>query len=219
MSEWIDISIPLDANTVAWPGDRAFESSRECALEAGAECNLSAFAMSAHLGTHIDSPLHYLAGGDSMDRLPFGAVIGPARVIEVRAAQVGAEQLAPHAIQPGERVLLKTPNSDREWRTRPFDAAYAHLTAGGAEHLAARRPALIGIDYLSAGPPGEGGAEVHRILLQAGVWIVESLDLRALTPGDYDLICLPLRIAGIEGAPARALLRRRASVIESSDPG
>lgn len=213
MSEWIDISIPLDANTVAWPGDREFESSRDCAMEAGAECNLSSFAMSAHLGTHVDSPLHYLADGDSMDRLPFDAVIGRARVIEVRSAEIGAQHLAPHAVQAGERILLKTPNSDREWRTAPFDGAYAHLTAAGAEHLAVRRPALIGIDYLSAGPPGEGGAEVHRILLRAGVWIVESLNLHAVAPGEYDLICLPLRIAGIEGAPARAVLRRRTSVI------
>jgi arylformamidase len=201
MSDWIDISVPLDSRTLAWPGDRKFELTRECSLEDGGECNLSSFAMSAHLGTHLDSPLHYLAGAASLDSFPFDAAIGLARVV----ALDGIEQ---QPIQPGERILLKTRNSDTQWWTEPFREDYAQLTVAAARYLAGRSPRLIGIDYLSIGGPGESGSEVHRVLLNAGIWILESLNLCGVEPGAYEIICLPLRIAGIEGSPCRAILRR-----------
>jgi arylformamidase len=208
MSRWIDVTVPLDAGTVRWPGDRAFELVRESVVEDGGECNLSSFAMSAHLGTHMDAPLHYLASGESMDGLAFEAVIGPARVIEVAGGQVTGEELERHSIRAGERILLKTSNSDSVWHHEPFRRGYAHITESGAEHLAARHPAVMGVDYLSVGGPDESGGEVHRILSRAGIWIVESLNLHGVQPGEYEFVCLPLRIAGIEGAPARALLRQ-----------
>jgi arylformamidase len=201
MSRWIDISVPLDTRTLAWPGDRPFELKRDCSLANGGECNLSSFAMSAHLGTHLDSPLHYVAGGASLDSLPFDAVIGPARVLSL-------DDLEAQPVQPGERILLKTRNSDTEWWTEPFRDNYAHLSLAQARSLADRGIHLIGIDYLSIGGPGESGAEVHRVLLNAGVWILESLNLCGVEPGVYEIVCLPLRIAGIEGSPARAILRR-----------
>lgn len=200
MSDWIDVSVALDAELVRWPGDAAFELRREGSLARGDACNLSSFSMSAHLGTHVDSPLHYAADGASMDELDFDAVVGAARVI-------GMEEAG--GIRRGERVLFKTENSNRAWQHEPFDPSYTALTPGLARELAARRPALVGIDYLSIGTPDLDGEETHRILLGAGIWIVESLDLRGVERGEYDLICLPLKIAGAEGAPARVLLRRR----------
>ncbi len=200
MSGWIDVSVSLDSQLVRWPGDAPFELHRDCAIGAGAACNLSSFSMSAHLGTHLDSPLHYLPGGASMDALPFDAVIGPARVLSLDEAAT---------IRRGQRVLFKTSNSNRDWPHQPFDPAYTALTPDIARTLAAIRPALVGIDYLSIGTPDSDGEETHRILLGAGIWIVESLDLHRIEPGEYHLICLPLKIAGAEGAPARVLLRRR----------
>ena len=201
MSDWIDISVPLDGGTLAWPGDRRFELTKECALGEGGDCNLSSFAMSAHLGTHLDSPLHYAADGRSLDSLALDVVIGRARVLEL-------SEMEGQVVRPGERILLKSRNSETEWWTEAFREDYACLSVAAARQLAEAGPRLIGIDYLSIGGPDESGAEVHRILLGAGIWVLESLNLCGVKPGEYEMICLPLRIAGIEGSPCRAILRR-----------
>lgn len=208
MSDWIDISVPLSPGVVRWPGDREFEIRREAAIERGDECNLSWFSMCAHTGTHVDAPLHYLAGGAPMDAVPFDALVGRVRVVETAAVQIGAEQLAEFGVAAGERILLKTRNSAVVWHGRPFTWEFAHLTPGGARFLGERGVRLVGIDYLSIGGEGEAGAETHRILLEGGVWILEGVCLQGVAAGNYELVCLPLRIEGIEGAPARAILRR-----------
>jgi arylformamidase len=207
MSRWIDVSIPLSRHTVCWPGDRRFEAASECAIERGDECNVSAFSMSAHLGTHVDAPLHYIHGGASMDELPLDAMIGPTRVIGIKGDAITPEELERDGAVAGERLLFKTRNSDRAWYDEEFTDRYVHLTPDAARWLALRRPALIGVDYLSVGAPGKEGALTHTILLNAGIWIIESLDLRRVAPGGYELICLPLRIAEVEGAPARVILK------------
>jgi arylformamidase len=209
MSHWIDISVPLQAGTVRWPGDRPFEVERDYEIRAGAAMNLSWFSMSAHTGTHMDAPLHFLNGAASLDELPLEAVIGPARVIAVRhPASITVEEIGPQRIEPGERILFKTENSRRRWHDQPFDERFVAIPAETARYLAGRAPALIGVDYLSVGAYEGDGDETHRALLGAGIWLVEGLNLSEVEPGRYDLVCLPLRIAGIEGAPARAVLRR-----------
>ena len=207
MSGWIDVSVPLSEGTVCWPGDRRFERTSECAIDRGDECNLTAFGMSAHLGTHVDAPLHYIGSGGSLDGLDFDAMVGPARVIGIDGNAIMPAELERHGIRSGERVLFRTRNSERAWHDREFTNEYVCMTPDAARSLAASRPALIGVDYLSIGSPGEDGALTHTILLAAGIWIVESLDLRAVRPGAYEMICLPLRIAGAEGAPARVILK------------
>jgi arylformamidase len=178
-------------------------------MAAGAEMNLSSFATSAHAGTHMDAPLHFVADGAPMDRLHFDAVIGAARVIGIRDPErITAAELETQNIRPGERLLFKTANSRRSWRREPFDTKYVAVSAGAASWLVERKPALIGVDYLSVGAYEGDGAETHRILLRAGIWVLEGLNLRSVEPGSYELICLPLSIAGAEGAPARAVLRR-----------
>jgi arylformamidase len=209
VSDWIDISVPLSPGVVRWPGDREFEIRREATIEGGGECNLSSFSMCAHTGTHVDAPLHYLAGGAPMDAVPFDVLIGRARVVETAAARIGVEELSQLGIAAGERLLFKTRNSAAEWHDRPFRRDFAHLTPAGARHLAERGVRLAGIDYLSIGGEDVEGTETHRILLEGGVWILEAVCLHGVAPGNYELVCLPLRIAGIEGAPARAILRRR----------
>lgn len=209
MSEWIDISIPLSGATVVWPGDPPLQIQRISDMEHGAGSNLTSLTMSVHSGTHVDAPLHFLRQGASVDRLGLSAMVGVARVIQVGGRpSVSRHELETHRIRKGERLLFRTANSRRAWDSKPFDHGYVHLSADAAEYLAGRKVRLVGVDYLSVASM-EDAAFVHRILLKAGICIVEGLDLRAVCPGSYDLVCLPLRIAGAEGAPARAILRSR----------
>jgi arylformamidase len=191
---WIDISTPLASGLPVWPGDPAVRIERVLSLDRGDDCNLSSMEMTVHAGTHIDAPLHFLSGARSMDDFDFDAAVGPARVIAIR----GPEELSAISFERGERILFKT-----------RDSGLVHIPPEAARHLAESGVRLVGIDRLSVGTPGEEGHETHRILLGAGVWILEGLDLTAAAPGRYDLFCLPLRIAGAEGAPARAILRPR----------
>ncbi len=210
MSEdWIDISVPLWSGMVHWPTDQEVLIERKLALDRGDPMNLTAAAMSLHTGTHMDAPLHFLAGAPGIDRMPLDATVGPARVLEFpTAAAIGPAELEPYAIEAGERILLKTSNSRRCWRTDEFIADFVAVTPDGARFLAARRITAVGIDYISIGADGEDGDEAHRALMAAGVWIIEGLNLSAVEPGDYELICLPLKVLDGDGAPARAIVRR-----------
>ncbi len=207
-SGWIDVSAPLRSGMVHWPGDAEVSIERTQSIEKGAGANISRLSMSAHTGTHVDAPLHYIRGGKSIDEAPVEALVGPARTIQVRDERlITPEELQEHNIRAGERILLRTRNSLRDWPSAPFTADFVHLTPEAATFLAARRVLAVGIDYLSAGGTGEDGNEVHRTLLGAGIWIIEGLDLSHAGAGEYELICLPLRIEHGDGAPARVLLR------------
>jgi arylformamidase len=142
--------------------------------------------------------------------MPPGALVGPARVIAIRDPKaIRVRELAPRRIRRGERVLFKTRNSSRCWGAKAFCADYVYLARDAAAFLVDRGVSVIGIDYLSIGPPNPEGVDVHQLLLGAGVWIIEGLDLAAARPGSYDLACLPLSIPEGDGAPARAILRAR----------
>lgn len=206
--EWIDISLPVSEQMIAWPGDPSFRLTRVEDMDRGGEHNLSEMALGVHAGTHVDAPLHYLRDGASIDQLPVSALIGPARVLFVASpGSIGAADLAPFHVQRGERILLRTANSNEAWHTKPFDTNYVHLSEGGALYLAEAGIEAVGIDALSVGAPGSEGAEVHRILLSAGIWIIEGLNLTSVPPGPVELVCLPLSLRGAEAAPARAALR------------
>lgn len=208
--DWIDVSVPVRSGMVHWPDDPEVEIERLADMADGSAANLSLITMGTHTGTHIDAPLHFLPKGASVDAMPLAAVIGPARVVEVGAARsIGAADLANRNIQPGERILFKTSNSDRCWRTDEFVQDFVGLSPEAARYLVDRGVRTVGIDYLSIGGYTEEGDNTHQVLLGAGVWVIEGLDLSAVTPGQYEMICLPLRLVGAEGAPARAVLRRR----------
>jgi arylformamidase len=207
---WIDVSVPLGSGMVHWPGDPEVSISRISSMENGDECNVSAISMTAHTGTHMDAPLHFLANGAGMDRLPLDAVIGPARVIAIGDPRsVTAAELARHRIRRGERILFKTRGAAMRWKKGTFEEDYVYVSLDAARLLAARGVRVVGVDYLSVGGFREDSAETHRTLLSAGIWIIEGLDLSRVKPGRYDLVALPLRIAGGDGAPARVALRRR----------
>ena len=206
---WIDISVTLRTGMVHWPGDRPFLIERTRDLARGDDMNLSAISLGSHSGTHIDAPLHFIPTGKSVPEMPFDAVIGPARVLEiVDPESVKPEDLAPHDIRSGERILFKTRNSERCWKTDSFVEDFVYISLGAAHFLAEKGVRAVGIDYLSVGAYGKNGGETHRILLESGAWIIESLDLSGVEPGEYELICLPLKVLNSEGAPARAVLRK-----------
>jgi arylformamidase len=205
---WIDISMPLHPGMVRWPGDPAFGITRTADLARGDLCTVSQLALGAHSGTHLDAPAHFIRDGAAMDALPFDAVIGPVRVVEIHdPVSIQAAELNGHALLPGERVLFKTRNSQGACRSPDFVEDYVYVARDAAAHLVERRVRTVGIDYLSVGGFRRDGIKTHRTLLAAGVWIIEGLDLAEVAPGNYEMICLPLRVLGAEGAPARAVLR------------
>jgi len=208
-NDWIDISVPLRNGMVTWPGDAPFERSPTLQISSGAQCNLSQISTATHIGTHMDAPLHYLPGAAGIDTMPISASIGRARVIEIHDPEViRTLELEPHHLAKGERVLFKTGNSRHCWKTDHFQKKYIHIEPEAARFLGERRVQTVGVDYLSVGAFDNGGPLTHRILLEAGIWIIEGLQLEHVEPGEYELVCLPLKIMGSDGAPARAVLRR-----------
>jgi arylformamidase len=208
---WIDISVALRNGMVHWPGDQPYLLTRVADMARdGTAYNLSIVQSSVHMGTHMDAPLHFVRDGRTMESMPLDATLGPCRVIEIQdPARVTIAELEPYAIQPGERILLKTRNSFRQWRTDQFLEDYVYLPVDTARYLARCEIRTIGVDALSVGgfPDAADNPEVHRILLGAGIWIIEWLDLSSVKPGRYELACLPLKMVNSEGAPARAALR------------
>jgi arylformamidase len=208
MSHWIDISVPVKSGMAHWPGDIDVAVTRVSSIAAGEVCNLSRLHMSAHTGTHMDAPLHFVDKANSIDQMPLDATIGPARVIEIGVPHaVNRADLEPFDIQPGERLIVKTHNSARCWETDDFVEDFVYISEEGAKYLVDRKIRSIGVDYLSVAGFFKDTVETHVALLSAGIWIVEGLDLRQIQPGRYDLICLPLKLLGADGAPARAVLR------------
>ena len=209
MSEnWIDISLSLRNGIVHWPGDTPFEHKFNMRIADGDLVNLSEITGSVHTGTHMDAPLHFIENAASIDTVPIPAIVGPARVIGIQDREmIRVSELEPYEIAKGERILFKTANSGQLWKTDLFHENYVYVPPATAEYLAGIQVQLVGVDYLSVGGYHHGNPETHRALLGAGIWIVEGLNLESVEPGEYELICLPLKLAGSDGAPARAVLR------------
>lgn len=202
----IDISVGLDRSTPSWPGNAPFKREWVKRIDQGDYSNDSVFSCSMHAGTHIDAPLHFLENGQSVEHLLLDRLCGRVFVAGLEHVRlIGHEELEALSIPDRtERILLKTRNS-RLWKEAVFNKEFASLTEEGASWIVKRGIKLVGIDYLSIGPYPNGTA-VHTTLLKAGIVIVEGLDLHQANIGTYNLICLPLKVVGAEGAPARAIL-------------
>lgn len=205
-----DISLPITPTLPVWPGDPPVRLSQPSHLERGDICTITRLDMGAHTGTHLDAPAHFIRGGATVESLDLDALIGPALV--VNAAGLGhltAEALEALAIPPGvQRLLLRTDNSAIWQRCQTaFAENFTAIEPSGAHWLVQRGVRLVGIDYLSVAP-FDDGVPTHQILLGAGVIAVEGLDLSAIEPGEYQLVCLPIKIGGSDGAPCRAVLIR-----------
>jgi arylformamidase len=205
---WIDISVPLYTGMVHWPDNPPVRIERVLNMDAGDAANVSALSLGAHTGTHVDAPIHFLPQGAGIDALPLSATLGPARVIEITDEEsIKRQELERHAIQRGERVLFKTRNSARCWQSDAFVEDFVYIAAEAARYLADVGVRTVGVDYLSVGGFARDGEATHRALLSAEICIIEGLNLSQVEPGNYELVCLPLKIRGADGAPARAVLR------------
>jgi len=203
----VDISRPVGPATPVWPGDPPVSVEPVARLDAGDPAAVSRLVCGTHTGTHVDPPAHFLPGGATIDEVPLDVLVGPAVV----AGPAGGERLDAAALAALDlpagttRLLLKSGAGGGAPAADPAAGLFGAVTADGAAWLVERGVALVGVDTLSI-EPETGDYPVHRTLLGAGVVIVEGLDLAAVAPGDYQLVCLPLRIAGGDGAPARAVL-------------
>lgn len=207
-NEWIDISVPLTSGMAHWPGDPEPSFQRISDIDQGADANVTLCRMTAHSGTHMDAPCHFLAGREGIEAFPLSVGIGRARVISLpNVAVIGEHDLAANNIQPGERILIRTRNSNQRWDNKEFQPDFIAINASGAQYLVDRGVALVGVDYLSVGAYNGDIVETHRIILGGGIWILEGLKLTAIPDGEYDMICLPIKIQGSDGAPARVVLR------------
>ena len=203
--EVFDVSVPIRPGMIIYDGNPGVTLERVQSIVDGAHANVSRLELGVHTGTHVDAPLHFLDDGRASESIELEPLIGPAIVVDATAVagELDADALAGLDIPAGAtRVLLTTPNG-RLWDEPAFSRDFIRLTASGAAYVLERGIRVIGIDYLSI-----GDADAHRKLLSAGVIPIEGLDLRAVEPGPYELVCLPLRLEGSDGAPGRVVLIR-----------
>jgi arylformamidase len=206
--KWIDVSVGLHSGMVHWPDNPPIELEFVMQLDKGDGCNVSKLSMGTHSATHMDAPLHFFEDGASIDTMPLSTTIGRARVIEIHDPEsIKPTELEQYDIRVGERILFKTSNSLRAWQPDRFVEDFVYISKEAAQYVAGRKIQLVGVDYLSVGGYHADGAAIHRALLGANIWIIEGLNLAQVQPGEYELICLPIKLLGHEGAPARALLK------------
>lgn len=202
-----DISIALSPETPTYPGDAGVSIAPTHRISRGDGYNSSQLNLSTHSGTHIDPPSHILEGGASLDGLSLDVFVGKAWVAELASPRsISAADLAAAGIPEGtERLLLKTRNSQL-WERPGFQSDFVYIEPDAARWIVGRGMRLVGFDYLTVESLNAPSPETHLTLMRAGVVIVEGLDLRGVPPGAYTLACLPLKIKGGDGAPARAIL-------------
>lgn len=207
MSRIYDISTPVRNGGVVYPGNPEIRIEPQQAISRGAGANVSTVSFGSHTGTHVDAAKHFFDDGETVDRMPLERLIGLAIVLafDEKLMSIRADDLARHDLAQHTRVLLKTRNSDLLAQSE-FVKDYTYLAPDGAEYLVERGVELVGIDYLSIEQFHSGHHRTHLTLLEKQTVIVEGLDLSEVPPGEYQLICLPLKLAGLDGAPARAVL-------------
>ena len=207
MSRIYDISVPIRSGGLVYPGNPEIDIALQQAVAKGAGANVSTIRFGSHTGTHADAARHFFDDGQTVDKIPLERLIGPALLLsfadDIRS--VGAAELRAHDIKGQTRILLRTRNS-AFLSQREFVKDYTYLAPDGAQYLVDQGVELVGIDYLSIEQFHSGHHLTHRTLLERSVVIVEGLDLSVPPPGEYQFICLPLRIEGCDGAPARAVL-------------
>ena len=201
-----DISMTIENGMVSWPGNDPVSVDRVLSMDEGERLNKSRLDLSAHTGTHIDAPVHFIKDGSGIDSVSLDILIGPAAVVDIPGiSEIGADELKAAGVGPGtERLLLKT-DSGKLLGLKEFNKDFSFVTAEGAQYIIDSGVRLVGVDYLSIAEYGSGEV-VHQALLGEGIIIVEGVDLREVPAGSYNLIALPLKIAGCDGAPARVIL-------------
>jgi arylformamidase len=207
-----DVSVPLSATTPTYPGDPGIEIKHWLRLANGDAANVSLINFGFHSGTHVDAPAHFIEGGARVDSLPLDSLLGEVEVVEANndVAVIDKDFVTEYCARGSQRILFKTRNSALWSEThKQFHEDYVAIEPEAARWLVDAGVKLVGIDYLSVERFGADGFQTHLAFLSHGVVIIEGLDLRAVSPGIYELLCLPLKLAGGggDGAPARVILR------------
>lgn len=204
-----DISLTVTSKLPTWPGDPKVELERVEKIEDGANANVSRLCAGVHTGTHVDAPYHFISEGTAVDTLPLEVLFGAVQVVELSddvdliTAKIIQSASLIHGV---ERILFKTRNSQFWARGESgFQTDFVAISADGAEYLVERGIQLVGIDYLSIAP-FKNSRPTHQILLKAKIVVIEGLDLSQINPGVFQLACLPLKLGGSDGAPARTVL-------------
>lgn len=210
MGKIIDISVPIYSGMPFYPGDPGADVRPSRLISEGAVANLSELRLGSHTGTHVDAPHHFEDGGETVDNLPLDVLVGPAKVVDLTGigSSISRGHLESAEIEGVKRLLLKTRNSAL-WSSREFNEEYVSISEDAAEYLVELGVALVGMDYLSVERFKSETFGVHHALLGAGMVLLEGIDLGSVAAGDYELVCLPLKIRGGDGAPARAILITR----------
>lgn len=202
-----DISFPIKNGMLVWPGDSGVEIRTLSTVKKDG-VGESRFSFGSHTGTHIDAPSHFLERGMSIDKIPPEKLIGKCRVIDLThlgKQEISVGDISRLSVEEGERILLKTGNSSLLFK-KEFPKSYVYLSFEGAKFLTDKKINLLGTDFLGIEKKGNPGHPVHKTLLAAGIVLVEGLDLRKVSEGIYKIFCLPLRVVGADGSPARAIL-------------
>jgi arylformamidase len=205
----VDVSVLLAPGLATYPGNPAYEISPVDRIADGGGANNSRLVMGTHTGTHVDAPLHFFDGRPGVEAMPLELLIGRARVIDLpHRGGITEQHLAAAGLREDLRVLLRTPNSALWNTTDGFHTDYTYLTEGGAKFLVGQGVKVVGVDYLSVEQYQKPGAPAHKALLGNGIIIIEGLNLSEADAGQYEMYCLPLKIANGDGAPARVVLKR-----------
>jgi len=207
--KWIDVSATIFDGMVRWPTDPAVHIYKAEEIgKNGAEANVTGISTTAHVGTHVDAPLHFFKGGTDVASISLDKLIGHARVIEIKNKEkISLEEIKDVPIEKGDRILFRTRNSDTDWTNKPFTEDYVYLSTEAAKYLVDKEVNCIGVDYLSLGSK-ENDPEVHRAVLGASIVIIEGLMLKNIAAGEYEMICLPLKIKDSDGGPSRVIIRK-----------
>jgi arylformamidase len=204
----LDVSVPLAPGLPTYPGNPVFELQPLKRIAEGGSSNVSRLVLGTHSGTHIDAPRHFIDDAPGVEGLRLDLLIGRARVVEVdKRGGITAAELEAAGLREDLRVLFKTPNSAL-WNSTTFHEDYTYLTEAAARYLVEQGVKVVGIDYLSVEQFKKAGAPAHHALLRSGAIVIEGLNLSEAEPGMYEMYCLPLLVAGGDGAPARVVLKR-----------
>lgn len=208
MKKYIDISVGVSSKLPTWPGSPEAEFARRLDLDRGDIANDTTIKMSVHTGTHVDAPLHFISEGSSVDKMCLDVLVGKAIVADVGNIDVITPEILEGLQLPSgvERLIIRTRNSQLWGKESNFKSDFVALTAEAAQWVVNQGIRLIGVDYLSVQRFNDG-PETHIILLKSEVVIIEGLNLTNVIPGEYELICLPIKLEGVEAAPARVILR------------
>ena len=205
----VDVSVLLAPGIPIYPGNPEFEVTPIHRIADGHSSNNSKLVMGTHTGTHVDAPLHFFDGRPGVDGMALELLIGRARVIDLpHRGGITETHLAAAGLREDIRVLLRTPNSALWNTSEGFRTDYTYLTEGGAKFLVDQGVKVVGVDYLSVEQYQKAGAPAHKTLLGSGLIIIEGLNLSEAEAGQYEMYCLPLRLANGDGAPARVVLKR-----------